>query len=127
MFTSVCSVAHSSLTLRDPVDCSPPGSSVHRAFQAWMLEWVAIPSSRGSSPSRHRTPVSWCLLHWQADSLPLCHPGSPWLCSYFLPKYTFFIFHYKRLTCTLQNPNNPERHSSENQLGCYLRKSWTEC
>ena len=36
-------------TLWDPVDCSPPGSSVHGILQAGILEWVAISSSRGSS------------------------------------------------------------------------------
>ena len=30
-------------TLRDPMDCSPPGSSLHGTFQARVLEWVAIP------------------------------------------------------------------------------------
>ena len=34
-------------TLRDPVDCSPLGSSVHGIFQARILEWVAISSFRG--------------------------------------------------------------------------------
>jgi len=37
------------LTLGDPVDCGPPGSSVHEIFQARILEWVAISYSRGSS------------------------------------------------------------------------------
>ena len=37
-------------TLHNPLDCSPPGSSVHGIFQARILEWVAIPLSRGSSP-----------------------------------------------------------------------------
>ena len=37
----------SSPTLCDPVDCSPPGSSVHGILQARILEWVAMPSSRG--------------------------------------------------------------------------------
>ena len=36
-------------TLWDPMDCSPPGSSVHGILQAGTLEWVAIPFSRGSS------------------------------------------------------------------------------
>ena len=36
-------------TLCDPMDYSPPGSSVHGIFQARILEWVAISSSRGSS------------------------------------------------------------------------------
>ena len=35
-------VAQSYLTLSDPMDCSPPGSSVHGIFQARVLEWVAI-------------------------------------------------------------------------------------
>ena len=39
----------SCLTLWDPMDCSPPGSSVHAIPQARILEWVAMPSSRGSS------------------------------------------------------------------------------
>ena len=37
------------LTLCDLVDCSPPGSSVHGILQARILEWVAMPSFRGSS------------------------------------------------------------------------------
>ena len=45
-------------SLRDPMDCSPPGSSVHGIFQARVLEWVAISFSRGSSRPRDRTPVS---------------------------------------------------------------------
>ena len=46
-----CSVAQSSLTLCDPTGCSLPGSSVHGIIQARKLEWVAMPSSRGSSRS----------------------------------------------------------------------------
>ena len=42
-------VAQSCPTLCDPTDCSPPGSSVHGILQARILEWVAIPFSRGSS------------------------------------------------------------------------------
>ena len=37
------------LTLCDTMDCSPPGSSVRGILQARILEWVAMPSSRGSS------------------------------------------------------------------------------
>ena len=48
-------VAQSCLTLCNPVDCSPPGSSVHRILQARILEWVAISFSRGSSQPRDRT------------------------------------------------------------------------
>ena len=50
MYVCVCSVTQLCLTLCDPVDCSPPASSVHGILQARILEWVAISSSRGSSP-----------------------------------------------------------------------------
>ena len=42
----------------DPMDCRPPGSSVRGIFQARILEWGAIPSSKGSSPPSDRTLVS---------------------------------------------------------------------
>ena len=45
-------------TLCNPVNCSPPGSSVHGIFQPRMLEWVAMPFSTGSSQPRDRTQVS---------------------------------------------------------------------
>ena len=45
-------------TLCDPMDGSPPGSSVHWILQARLLEWVAIPSSRGSSQPRDQTQFS---------------------------------------------------------------------
>ena len=51
-------VAQSYPTLCYPMDCSPPGSSVHGVFQARILEWVAISFSRGSSQPRNRTQVS---------------------------------------------------------------------
>ena len=61
------------LTLCDPVDCSPPGSSVHgnpgknTGVGCYFLQGIFL--TQGSNP---------CLLHWQAHSLPLSHPGSPW-------------------------------------------------
>ena len=51
-------VTQSCPTLCDPMDCSPPGSSVHGIFQARILEWVAISFSRGSSQPRDGTQVS---------------------------------------------------------------------
>ena len=67
--TPVCAVPQS-LTMRAcllasvvstslwPFGCNPPGSSVHGILQAKILEWVATPSSRVSSPPRDRTRVS---------------------------------------------------------------------
>ena len=46
------------LTLCDPVDCSPPGSPAKGILWARILEWVAMPSSRGSSRPRDRIRVS---------------------------------------------------------------------
>ena len=51
-------VALSCLTLCGPMNCSPPGSSVHGIFQAGILEWIAIPFSSGSSWPRDWTRVS---------------------------------------------------------------------
>ena len=46
-------------TLCNPIDCSPLGSSVHGILQGRILEWVAMPSSRGSSPLWDRTWVPY--------------------------------------------------------------------
>ena len=51
-------VAQFCLTLYNHMDCSLPGSSVHGIFQARILEWVAVPFSKGSSQSRDQTQVS---------------------------------------------------------------------
>ena len=53
----------------DPMDCSLPGSFFHGILQAKILEWVAIPSSRGSSLTQELNLCVLCLLHWQA---PVC-------------------------------------------------------
>ena len=56
----------SCLTLCDPMDCTPPGSSVHGIHQARLLEWVALPSFRGSSQPRDQTHTSYvsCFGRW---------------------------------------------------------------
>ena len=64
------------------MDCSPPGSSFHGILQARIWEWVATPSSTGSSRPRNWTLVSCVSCTWQADSLPLVpdpNSGSPGL------------------------------------------------
>ena len=76
--TSDCVCCFQDAQLCDPMDCSPPGSSVHGILQARILEWVAISYSRGSSQPMDQTYVSYiCLLHWQAGSLLLVPPGKP--------------------------------------------------
>ena len=54
-----CSIAQSCLTLWNPMDCSPPGSSVHGILQTRILQWVAMPFSRVSSPPRDQTQISY--------------------------------------------------------------------
>ena len=73
----VRSVAQSCLILYDPMDCSPPGSSVHGILRARILVWVTISSSRGASWCRDRVPVScgFCtggqiLYHWVTWEVP---------------------------------------------------------
>ena len=68
-------IAQSCLTLCEPMDCGPPGSSVHGVLQARILEWVAISFFSGSFPSRDQTWVSqfdsWIgKIHWRKDRLP---------------------------------------------------------
>ena len=55
----LCLVSPSCLTLCNPMGCNLPGCSVHGILQARILEWVAMPFSRGSSQSRNRTQVFW--------------------------------------------------------------------
>ena len=54
-------VAQSCLTLSNPTDCCPHGSSVHGILQARILEWVVISSSRGTSQPRDWTQVSYLI------------------------------------------------------------------
>ena len=48
-----------------PMDRSPPPFSIHGILQARILEWVAMPSSRGSSQPQGSNPCLLPLLHWQ--------------------------------------------------------------
>ena len=66
-------VAQSRPTPSDHMDCSPPGSSIHGIFQARVLEWVAIPFSRGSSQPKDPIPG---LLHCRQILYHLSHQGS---------------------------------------------------
>ena len=66
----------SCLTLCDPMDCSLPGSSVHGILQARILEWVAMPSSRGPSRPRNQTPIS-CSSYSAGRFFTAEPPGKP--------------------------------------------------
>ena len=74
----------SCLTLCNPKDCSPPCSSARGILQAWILEWAAIPFSRGSSRPRDQTQVS-CIagrffIVWATrDTVRILGPDYSWL------------------------------------------------
>ena len=63
-----CMLSHFS-SLCDPMDCSPPVSSVHEILQARIMKWVAMPSSKGSPLTQGLNPYILCLLHWQARDI----------------------------------------------------------
>ena len=67
-------VIQSCLTLCNSMDCSPPGSSVHRILHARILEWIAIPFSRVIFPSQGS---NLGLLHCRQILYCLSHEGSP--------------------------------------------------
>ena len=82
----VCILSHfSSPTLWAPMDCSPPGSSVHGILQIRILEWVAMPFSRASSPPRDQTHISCssCIAGWfftaEPQGKPLHWCGITWI------------------------------------------------
>ena len=73
----VRTIAQSGPNLCDPMDCGPPGSSVHGILQARIPEWVSISSSRGSSPPRDRISMSLVSPALADGSLSLAPPGKP--------------------------------------------------
>ena len=77
------------LTLWDPVDCSPPGSSIHGVLQARALKWVAMPFTGGSSWPRDRTCISYISCIGRRVLYHEHHLGSPSAqpirCPMFLP------------------------------------------
>ena len=87
-------------TLCDPIDGSPPGSSVHGIFQARILEWVATPFSQGSSWPRDWTHVSCvsCIAgrfftHW-ATNPTHCVPFPKSQLTLLLPRFPFHQYSY---------------------------------
>ena len=103
----------------NPMDCSPPGSSVHGILQARKLERVAMPASRGSSQPRDRTQVSHIatrfypggvLFVWLSDGLapPMPHQLPPWT------PVAASILPYSPLSCTWQQESSSSSLLSQN-------------
>ena len=77
ILSCVCSVTKSCLAFCDPMDCSPPGSSVHGVFPGKNTGVGYHFLLQGIFPTQGQNPRLLCLLHWQAGSLLLSHSGSP--------------------------------------------------
>ena len=97
---SACVCAQSRPTLCDPMDCSLPDSSFHGILWARILEWVTMPSSRGSS-----WPRDWSCVSWIAGRFLLSHWGSPvciWACIWLYSRASthqysikiWFLYHF---------------------------------
>ena len=74
------------LVVEIELDCSLPGFSVQGISQARRLEWIAIFSSRESSPPRDRTHISYVFCFGRRILHHYCHPGSPEI-EYQFPKF----------------------------------------
>ena len=89
--------AQSCPTLCDHLDCSLTGSSVHAIFQAIILEWVVVSSSRRSSPSRNRThiPCISCITgrFFTTEPSQKSHK-SPYLREWYFWLFSVFCIHF---------------------------------
>ena len=105
-------LSHLCPALCSPVDLSSPGSFAHEIFQARILERSAISFSRWSSQPKDpicSNPCLLCLLHWQADSLPLAplsflkfnqHWSLSWWLAFLSSWYLPVFYHVKFVTNT---------------------------
>ena len=110
--------ALSCLTLRDPMDCSPPGSSAHGILRARIVVWVEISFSRGSSTPRDQTWVS-CIagrfLTISASRKPICVYiyMMAYRCIYM---YKMISLHIHLPFCVAQAGSEPPTHSKAQLL-----------
>ena len=70
-------IAQLYLTLCDPIDCSPPGSSVYGIFQARILEWVALSFSRVHFMQFRVKSLFTCNVGGSAGKESACNAGDP--------------------------------------------------
>ena len=154
MNPGICVCALPCLTLCNPIDCSPPGSSVHGIFQARILEWVAISSSRRSSQPRDQTLISYvpCIaggffMCWASKEAPgeLLFPGpqlflrhgfSPTWLGYldiwsqvwaYNPGWSLIVSHYLSPKMVQRWPLQSCPLDLSKEVGCVLRLSISKC
>ena len=121
-------LVQSCLTLCNPMDCSPPGSSVHGILQVRILEWVAVPSFRISSQFRDRTRISSVSCTGRQVLYHQCHPSiwSPHISvvkkisSLPLLIHPMSCYHYSTMASSKETP------LSQTLLkGCFCPPNWT--
>ena len=87
------------LTLCNPMDCSPPGSSVHGILWARILEWVTMLFSKDSSQARDQTQRLLCLLHllhWRLSFYHWATGEAMYICVYiYIMFYVIFYIQYR--------------------------------
>ena len=128
--------------LCDPMDCNLPGSSAHGILQARILEWVAIPFSRGSSqPKDHESPelagkffTIWATreahiyIHLSVNTHILCihtciYLHILYLCIYFLNTYTYtntYAFVHKHTCVYTDTRTYTQKKNSYLEIKAYL-------
>ena len=118
-------------TLCDPIEHGPAGSSVHGILQARVLEWVAMPSSRGSSRPRDRTCASWvsCIGSWLLHHQ--CHLGtSMCMCMYDFKRNSYIIFQSDFTSIPKGNVDNSSCSILCHHLGfisCKILSHYSRC
>ena len=107
-------VAQSCPTLCDPMECSPPGFSVHGILQVRVLEWITIPFSRGSSWPRNWTWVSHIadrfFTFWATRELRNIGVGSLSLLQgiFLTQESNWGLLHYRQILYQLSYQGSPQ-------------------
>ena len=116
------------LTLCNPMDDSLPDSSVHGILQARIQEWVAIPSSRGSSQ-----PTDWPRVSWTGRQILYCKPHKhSILTNHFLPIYHFALAEFfpvlRHKGLWYRSSSEPLKwHQSVSTVHTYSIPWWVKC
>ena len=114
-----------------PVDCSPPSSSVHGIFQAWILEWVAIFLLQGIFSTQGSNPHLLCLLRCRWILSPLSHQKVVHSWPFIQNRlYNRFLITYWRSWWILKErsrchwPGNKVTHNSTYQIYAECQEQW---
>ena len=130
-------------TLCNPMDCSPPGSSVHGILWARILEWVAMPLLQGIFPTQGLNPrllwplhCTWILYCWATGKVPtygcVCDIYALYICIFFYPSLVCFCILTIVNNAALKKPGSINaanlKHESKTWVSqltglCFMAKS----